>query len=158
MPDIEIGCSDFAVPAPVIASSLRGVQSLVTSANYKEGDFFTQGTKESVRDANACNCEFMSTASFEPWEGLCNISRLDFVAKYFAAFETYLARKKKMLQLSCIARIVSHVKCVFLSLGDLEHQVRVTLLVHLCFLYLLLPLPHLVLAVVLILRLQNAVM
>ena len=41
MPDIEIDLKDCAVPVAVVTSSLRGVQSLVSSPGYKQGAFFT---------------------------------------------------------------------------------------------------------------------
>ena len=43
MPKIEIDLDRCAVPASVIMSSLRGVQSLVLSANYKQGAFSHRG-------------------------------------------------------------------------------------------------------------------
>ena len=94
MPKIEIDLDRCAVPASVIMSSLRVVQSLVLSVNYKQGAFFTQGTMESVRDAIASSRQFMSSASFDPWESLC-CGRSSFVTKYSSAFDDYLARKKK---------------------------------------------------------------
>ena len=49
---------------------------------------------ESVRDAIACKRDFMSCSIFDPWEGVSCGDRSAFVAKYSAAFDTYLSRKK----------------------------------------------------------------
>ena len=92
--DIEIDLEDCAVPVAVVTSSLRGVQSLVSSPGYKQGAFFTQGTMESVRDAIASSRDFMSCASFDPWESVSCGDRSSFVRKYSSAFDTYLSRKK----------------------------------------------------------------
>ena len=94
MPDIEIDLKDCAVPAAVVMSCLRGVQSHVSSPDYKQGAFFTQGTMESVRDAIASSRNFMSCAGFDPWEGLTIGKRSSFVQKYSSAFDAYLSRKK----------------------------------------------------------------
>ena len=93
MPDIEIDLKDCAVPVAVVTSSLRGVQSLVSSPGYKHGAFFTQGTMESVRDAIASSREFMSCASFDPWESASSGDRSAFVKKYSSAFDDYLSCK-----------------------------------------------------------------
>ena len=94
MPDIEIDLKDCAVPVAVVTSSLRGVQSLVSSPRYKQGAFFTQGTMESVRDVIVSSRDFMSCASFDPWEGVSCGDRSSFVRKYSSAFDAYLSRKK----------------------------------------------------------------
>ena len=94
MPDIEIDLKDCAVPAAVVMSCLRGVQSHVSSPDYKQGAFFTQGTMQSVRDAIASSRNFMSCAGFDPWEGLTIGERSSFVQKYSSAFDVYLSRKK----------------------------------------------------------------
>ena len=61
MPDIDIDRSGCAVPAPVIASSMRGVQSLVTSVNYhtSKGPFLP-------REENKITC-VMLMSSWEPY-------------------------------------------------------------------------------------------
>ena len=74
--------------------SLRGVQSHVSSPGYKQGAFFTQGTMESVCNAIASSRDFMSCASFDPWEGVYRGDRSSFVQKYSSAFDAYLSRKK----------------------------------------------------------------
>ena len=94
MPDIEIDLKDCAVPVAVVTSSLRGVQSLVSSPGYKQGAFFTHGTMEGVRDAIASSRDFMSCASFDPWESVSCGDRSSFVQKYSSAFDTYLSHKK----------------------------------------------------------------
>ena len=94
MPDIEIDLKDCAVPVSVVTSSLRGVQSLVSSPGYKQGAFFTQGTMESVRDAIASSRGFMSCASFDPWESVSCGDRSAFVRQYSSTFDAYLSRKK----------------------------------------------------------------
>ena len=94
MPDIEIDLKDCAVPVSVVTSSLRGVQSLVSSPGYKQGAFFTQGTMESVRDALASSRGFMSCASFDPWESVSCGDRSAFVRQYSSTFDAYLSRKK----------------------------------------------------------------
>ena len=94
MPEIEIDLKDCAVPAAVVMSCLRGVQSHVSSPDYRQGAFFTQGTMESVRDAIANSRNFMSCAGFDPWEGVSIGERSSFVQKYSSAFDAYLSRKK----------------------------------------------------------------
>ena len=94
MPDIEIDLKDCAVPATVVMSCLRGVQSHVSSPDYRQGAFFTQGTMESVRDAIGSSRNFMSCAGFDPWEGVTIGERSSFVKKYSSAFGAYLSRKK----------------------------------------------------------------
>ena len=94
MPNIDIDLKDCAVPVSVVTSSLRGVQSLVSSPGYKQGAFFTQGTMESVRDAIASSRSFMSCTSFDPWESVSCGDRSAFVRQYSAAFDAYLSRKK----------------------------------------------------------------
>ena len=59
MPDIEIDLKDCAVPAFVVTSSLRGVQSLVSSPSYKLEAFFTRGIMENFCDAIVRSREFM---------------------------------------------------------------------------------------------------
>ena len=94
MPNIEINLKDCAVPVAVVTSSLRGVQSLVSSSGYKQGGFFTQGTMESVPDAIASSRGFMSCASFDPWESVSCGDRSAFVKRYSSAFDAYLSCKK----------------------------------------------------------------
>ena len=94
MPDIEFDLKDCAVPVAVVTSSLRGVQSLVSSPGYKQGAFFTQATMESVRDAISSSRDFKSCASFDPWESVSSSDRSAFIEKYSSAFGAYLSRKK----------------------------------------------------------------
>ena len=50
---------------------------------------------ENVRQSIARSREFMVSSAFDPWEGITQIDRLEFVARHFGAFDVYLARKKK---------------------------------------------------------------
>ena len=50
---------------------------------------------ENVRESIACSRKFMASAAFDPWEGIARPDRVDFVARHVAAFDIYLARKKK---------------------------------------------------------------
>ena len=95
MPDIEIDLKGCAVPAAVVMSCLRGFQSHVSSPDYRQGAFFTQGTMESVRYKIASSRDFMSCASFDPWEGVSSGDRSSFVQKYSSAFDAYFSRKKR---------------------------------------------------------------
>ena len=94
MPNIEIDLKDCAVSVAVVTSSLRCVHSLVSSPGYKQGAFFTQGTKESVRYAIASSRDFMSCASFDPWESVSCGDRSAFVKQYSSVFDAYLSRRK----------------------------------------------------------------
>ena len=49
---------------------------------------------EGVRDAIASSRDFMSCASFDPWESVSCGDRSSFVQKYSSAFDTYLSHKK----------------------------------------------------------------
>ena len=95
LPEIIIALDGCAVPASVVTSCVKGVQSLVSSASYKQGAFFTEGTMESVQEYIARSREFMVSSAFDPWEGIAQIGRLEFVARHVSAFDVYLARKKK---------------------------------------------------------------
>ena len=85
----------WAVSASVVTPCLMGVQRSVSSASYKQGAFFTEGTMESVRESIACSRGFMASSAFDPWEGISRTDRTEFVTRHTVAFDHYLARKKK---------------------------------------------------------------
>ena len=91
--DMDLG--DCAVPPIVVASCIRGVQSCISAAGYKQRSFFTQHTLESIRSANAGARGFMSSSTFDPWDGICSDGYSAFVERYCALFDTHLNRKKE---------------------------------------------------------------
>ena len=95
LPEIIIALDGCAVPASVVTSCVKGVQSLVSLASYKQGAFSTEGTMESVRESIARSREFIVSSAFDPWKGITQIGRLELVARHVSAFDVYLARKKK---------------------------------------------------------------
>ena len=125
MPEIEIDLKDCAVPVAVVTSSLRSVQSLVSSPGYKQGAFVTQGTMESVRDAIASSRDFMSCASFDPWESVSCGDRSSFVRKYSSAFDAVRRVKPRN---NCTVQTESRAAVVFRSLVVRAGQVSVVLL------------------------------
>ena len=68
---VDVDLSGFTVPELVVTPSIRGVQSFVLSANYKQKAFFTKHTMESIRDAIAGSRTFMTLNDFDRWERLC---------------------------------------------------------------------------------------
>ena len=95
LPENIIELDNCAVPPAVVTSCLKGVQSLVSSASYKQGAFFTEGTMENDRDFIACSRQFMSFPAFDPWDGIARTDRTEFFTRHTAAFDVYLARKNK---------------------------------------------------------------
>ena len=93
--EIIIELDGWAVSASVVTPCLMGVQRLWSSASYKQGAFFTEGTMESVRESIACSREFMASSAFDPGEDISRTDRTEFVTRHTVAFDHYLARKKK---------------------------------------------------------------
>ena len=90
---VDIDLSNCALPALVVSSCVRGVQSCVLSANYKQKSFFTKHTMECVRDAIVNSHAFMSHAEFDPWERICSGEQSGFVSRYTSLFDAYLTQK-----------------------------------------------------------------
>ena len=92
-PAVDIELSNCVVPPLVVSSCIRGVQSCVLSANYKQKSFFTKHTMECVRDAIVNSHAFMSQAEFDPWERICSGGQGGFVSRYTSLFDAYVAQK-----------------------------------------------------------------
>ena len=88
---VEIDLEGCKVPQSVIASCVRGVQSFVSSANYKAGAFFTEGTMDCVRTALASSHDFKFSSVFDPLDGLCCSKRDESISKSSSAFAARLA-------------------------------------------------------------------
>ena len=56
---VEIDLDGCTVPVSSILACVKGVQSFVSSRNYKPKAFFTQGTMDSVRTALTSSRDFM---------------------------------------------------------------------------------------------------
>ena len=92
---IDMDLGDCAEPPIVVTSCIRGVQSCISAAGYKQGSFFTQHTMESIRSAIAGARGFMSSSTFDPWDGICSGGNSAFVERYCALFDTHLNRMKE---------------------------------------------------------------
>ena len=94
-PEVNISLKDCSVPAAMIASCLRGVQSYVRNPDFKLGVFFSQHTMDCVRDAISGAREFMSSSNFDPWNSLCVGDRAEFIQRYSELFKTHIDRRKE---------------------------------------------------------------
>ena len=94
-PEVNISLKDCSIPASLIASCLRGVQSYVRNPEFKLGVFFSQHTMDCVRDAISGAREFMSSSNFDPWNRLCVGDRAEFIQRYSELFKTHVDRRKK---------------------------------------------------------------
>ena len=95
-PVVEIDLSDCAVPALVVATCIQGVQSCVMSSEFRLKSFFTQFTMGEVRKSIAGASSFMSSGSFDPWDGLCGINQSAFVNRYRRLFDERVGRKRSV--------------------------------------------------------------
>ena len=86
---------DCAVTPIVVTSCIRGVQSCVSAAGYKQGSFFTQHMLESIRSAIADARGFKSSSSFDSWDGICSGSYSSFVDRYCDLFDAHLNCRKE---------------------------------------------------------------
>ena len=94
-PEVRVSLDGCVVPAGVVASCLRGVQSYVRGPDFKLGSFFTQHTMDCVRDALSGARDFMTASSdFDPWRRICLLDRDEFVRHYSELFEAHIKRKK----------------------------------------------------------------
>ena len=94
-PEVNISLKDCSIPASMIASCLRGVQSYVRNPDFKLGVFFSQHTMDFVRDAISGAREFMSSSNFDPWNRLCVGDRAEFIQRYSELFKTHIDRRKE---------------------------------------------------------------
>ena len=63
---VKINLGGCTVPVSIIISCVKGVQSFVSSTNYKLKAFFMQGTMNNERTALASSRDFMLSSSFDP--------------------------------------------------------------------------------------------
>ena len=95
-PEAVFSLDNCVVPAAVISSCLRGVQSYVRNPEFKLGAFFTQHTMDCVRDAISGAREFMSASSiFDPWSRVCVGDRVEFVQRYSELFKAQIDCRKE---------------------------------------------------------------
>ena len=94
-PEVNISLKDCSVPASMISSCLRGVQSYVRNPDFKLGVFFSQHTMDCVRDAISGTREFMSSSNFDPWNRLCVGDRAEFIQRYSELFKAHIDRRKE---------------------------------------------------------------
>ena len=94
-PEVNFSLKDCSVPASMISSCLRGVQSYVRNPEFKLGVFFSQHTMDCVRDSISGAREFMSSSSFDPWNRLCVGDRAEFIQRYSELFKTHIDRRKE---------------------------------------------------------------
>ena len=93
--EVNISLKDCSIPASMIASCLRVVQSYVRIPEFKLGVFFSQHTMDCVRDATSGAREFMSSSNFDPWNRLCVGDRAEFIQRYSELFKTYFECRKE---------------------------------------------------------------
>ena len=91
---VEIDLSGCKILKLTVLSCIRGVQSCVLSAKYKQKSFFTKHTMDRVRDAVSSARIFMSLSSFNPWERICGDGQGVFVSRYMKQFNDYVALQK----------------------------------------------------------------
>ena len=94
-PTVDFDLKNCAVPPIVVTSCIRGVQSCVSAPDYKLSAFFTKHTMDKVREAIASSRDFMSSGTFDTWEGICSGGHSAFVERYQGLFDAYLDGKKK---------------------------------------------------------------
>ena len=94
-PEVNFSLKDCSVPASIISSCLRGVQSYVRNPEFKLGVFFSQHTLGCARDSISGAREFMSSSSFDPWNRLCVGDRAEFIQRYSELFKTHIDRRKE---------------------------------------------------------------
>ena len=86
-PEVNFSLKDCSVPASLISSCLRGLQSYVRNPEFKLGVFFSQHTMNCVRDSISGAREFMSSSSsFDPWNRFCVGDRAEFIQRYSELF------------------------------------------------------------------------
>ena len=95
-PVVEIDLSECAVPALVVATCIQGVQSCVMSSEFRLKSFFTQFTMGEVRKSIAAASSFMSSGSFDLWDGLYGINQSAFVNRYCRLFDERVSRKRSV--------------------------------------------------------------
>ena len=93
--EVNFSLKDCSVPASMLPSCLRGVQSYVRNPEFKLGVFFSQHTMDCVQDSISGAREFMSSSSFDPWNRLCVGDRAEFIQRYSELFKTHVDRRKE---------------------------------------------------------------
>ena len=94
-PQMEINLIGCDVPAIVVKSCIRGVQSYVSTCHYQQGSFFTKHTMECVRSAISESQEFMVQANFDPWSRICSDGHAVFMERSQRLLKDHLARRKE---------------------------------------------------------------
>ena len=93
-PSVDIACAGCQVPDWVVATCVCGVQSSVSSVDFKLGTFFTKFTMNEVRESISSARSFMSQVDFDPWAGICSDSHAAFVERYTELFNARMSRKR----------------------------------------------------------------
>ena len=95
LPSIDIDLSDCSVPAVVLNSAIKCVQSYVRMPTFKQGSFFTVATMDAVRQSVMKAQDFMESTDFDLWAEIAQKDRSAFVGRYSDLFAAHLAQKKK---------------------------------------------------------------
>ena len=95
LPSIDVDLSDCSVPAVVLNSAIKCVQSYVRMPSFEQGAIFTVATMDAVRQSVVKAQDFMESTDFDPWAEIAQSDRSTFVGRYSDLFAAHLAQKKK---------------------------------------------------------------
>ena len=93
-PVVDIASTTCQVPEWVVNTCVCGVQSSLSTADFKLGAFFTTFTMNEVRNSIDALRYFMSQADFDPWAGICSGGQAAFVERYTDLFNARMSRKR----------------------------------------------------------------
>ena len=85
-PAVDTSFAKCQVPEWVVATCICGVQSSVSSADFKLATFFTKFTMQEVRDSINAAQTFMSQVDFDPWTRICSGGQAAFVENHTDLF------------------------------------------------------------------------
>ena len=92
-PAVDISFANGQVPEWVVTTCICGVQSSVSSADFKLATFFTKFTMHEVWDSINAAQTFMPQVDFDPWTGICSGGQAAFVDRYTGLFNARVNRK-----------------------------------------------------------------
>ena len=93
-PAVDISFAKCQVPEWVVTTCICGVQSSVSSADFKLSTFFIKFTMHEVRDSINAAQTFMSQMDSDPWTGICSGGQAAFVERYTDLFNARVNRKR----------------------------------------------------------------
>ena len=94
-PVVDIVSAHCEVPDWVVATCVCGVQSSVSSADFKLSTFFTKFTMNEVRVSIDAAQTFMSQADFDTWAGICGGGQAAFLERYTDLFNAARVNRKR---------------------------------------------------------------